>query len=92
MADMLGVSSETAWHLDHRIRAMMAEQNPLLSVIVEIDETYAGAPPRKRAKPEHKDDDNEPPPANPKGRGTKRPLLLVAGAMSSRGSSQHITA
>ncbi len=33
MAEMLGVSSETAWHLGHRIRAMMAEQNPLLSDI-----------------------------------------------------------
>ncbi|MCM8738524.1 IS1595 family transposase [Azospirillum sp. A1-3] len=78
LAEMLGVSYETAWHLGHRIRAMMAEQNTLLSGIVEIDETYAGAPPRKRAKPERKDDDRDPPPPNPKGRGTKRPLLLVA--------------
>jgi transposase-like protein len=78
MAEMLGVSYETAWHLGHRIRAMMAEQNPLLSGIVEIDETYAGAPPRKRAKSGRDDDDNERPPQNPMGRGTKRPLLLVA--------------
>lgn len=78
LSEMLGVSYETAWHLGHRIRAMMAEQNMLLSGLVEIDETYAGAPPRKRAKPEREDDDHDPPPPNPKGRGTKRPLLLVA--------------
>jgi transposase-like protein len=67
LSEMLGVSYETAWHLGHRIRAMMAEDNPLLANVVEIDETYAGAPPRKRAKPEHTDDDRDPPP-NPKGR------------------------
>ena len=78
LSEMLGVSYGTAWHLGHRIRAMMAEQNMLLSGLVEIDETYAGAPPRKRAKPEREDDDRDPPPPNPKGRGTKRPLLLVA--------------
>lgn len=76
LSEMLGVSYETAWHLGHRIRAMMAEDSPLLSNVVEIDEMYAGAPPRKRAKPEHEDDG--PPPTNPKGRGTKRPLVLVA--------------
>ena len=76
LSEMLGVSYETAWRLGHRIRAMMAENSPLLSNIVEIDEMYAGAPPRKRAKPEREDDD--PPPPNPKGRGTKRPLVLVA--------------
>ena len=59
MAEILGVSYETAWHLGHRIRAMMADRHPLLS---RIDETYAGAPPRRRAKPENDDDDSEPPP------------------------------
>ena len=78
LSEILGVSYETAWHLGHRIRAMMAEDSPLLSGIVEIDETYGGAPPRKFTKPELKDDDRDPPPPNPKGRGTKRPLLLVA--------------
>ncbi|HET8746645.1 MAG TPA: IS1595 family transposase [Ramlibacter sp.] len=77
LSEMLGVSYATAWHLGHRIRAMMAEDNPLLANVVEIDETSAGAPPRKRAKPEHTDGDRAPPP-NPKGRGTRRPLLLVA--------------
>lgn len=78
LGEMLGVSYETAWHLGHRIRAMIAEDNPLLSNLVEINEMYAGAPPRKRAKPEHEDDDRDPPPPDPKGRGTKRPLVLVA--------------
>jgi len=71
-----GISHKTAWCLGHRIRAMMAENSPPLSNIVEIDEMYAGAPPRRRAKPECEDDD--PPPPDPKGRGTKRPLVPVA--------------
>lgn len=77
LGEMLDVSYPTAWFLGHRIRAMMAEANPILSGVVEIDEMYAGAPPRKRAKPSRDNDDSDPP-ANPKGRGTKRPLVLVA--------------
>jgi transposase-like protein len=50
LSEMLGLPYSTAWHLSHRIRAMMAEDSPLLAGIVEIDETYGGAPPRKRAK------------------------------------------
>lgn len=75
LGEMLGVSYATAWHLGHRIRVMMTEANPILSGVVEIDEMYAGAPPRKRAKPSHDHDDA---PKNPQGRGTKRPLVLVA--------------
>ena len=75
LSEMPGVSYETAWHLGHRIRAMMAEQNTLLSGIGETD---AGAPPRKRVKPEREDDGHDPPSPNPKGRGNKRPLLLIA--------------
>lgn len=41
---------------------------------------YAGATPRKTAKPPRDQDDGNPPHANPKGRGTKRPLMLVAAA------------
>lgn len=76
LSEMLGISYPAAWHLGHRVRAMMAEANPILSGVVEIDEMYAGAPPRKRAKPSR--DDTDPPPSNPQGRGTKRPLVLVA--------------
>ena len=77
LSEMLDVQYATAWHLGHRIRAMMAEANPILAGVVEIDEMYAGAPPRKRAKPSRDHDDTDPP-ANPQGRGTKRPLVLVA--------------
>lgn len=45
--------------------------------VVEIDEMSADAPPWKRAKSSRDHDDNDPPPANPKGRGRKRPLVLV---------------
>ena len=76
LADMLGVSYGTAWHLGHRIRAMMAEANPILAGVVEIDEMYAGAPPQKKAKPSRDHDDQNPP--NVRGRGTKRPMVLVA--------------
>jgi len=85
LAEMLGVHYGTAWHLGHRIRAMMAEANPILAGVVELDESaasakrngeYAGAPPRKRAKPA-RDHDDQDPPKNPQGRGTKRPLVLV---------------
>jgi len=85
LAEMLGVHYGTAWHLGHRIRVMMAEANPILAGVVEIDESaasakrnggYAGAPPRKKAKPSRDHDDQNPP--NVRGRGTKRPMVLVA--------------
>lgn len=76
LAEWLGVAYQTAWHLGHRIRAMMAEDSPVLRGIVELDEMYAGAPPRKRIKPARDHEDDAHP--NVKGRGTKRPLLLVA--------------
>jgi hypothetical protein len=79
LAEWLGVAYKTAWHLGHRIRAMMAEDDPVLRGIVELDEIYAGAAPRKQAKParDHGPDDMVPAP-NTTGRGTKRPLVLVA--------------
>lgn len=76
LAEMLDVSYPTAWFMGHRIRVMMAEANPILTGVVELDEMYAGAPPRKRAKPSRDHDDGQPP-KNPQGRGTKRPLVLV---------------
>ena len=39
----LAVSYKTAWHLSHRIRSAMTEDDaPLLRGIVEVDETYIG--------------------------------------------------
>ncbi len=51
LSEMLDVHYATAWFMGHRIRAMMAEANPILAGVVEIDEMYAGARPRRRAKP-----------------------------------------
>ncbi len=65
LSKTLGISYPAAWHLGHRVRAMMLEANPMLSGVVEIDEMYAGAPPVSR-----------------KGRGTNRPLVLVAAKRS----------
>lgn len=43
LAGRLGVTQKTAWFLNHRIRIMLADNDPeLLNGIVEIDETYIG--------------------------------------------------
>ena len=77
LGEMIGVSYKTAWFLGHRIREMMAERDVLLSGLVEIDETYAGAPPRKKNK-SRDDDDDHGGWSGKTGRGTDRPMLLVA--------------
>lgn len=51
LAEMLDVSYGTVWHLGRRVRAMMAQANPILAGVVDLDEMYAGAPPRKKAMP-----------------------------------------
>jgi transposase-like protein len=53
---MLRVSYKTAWYLNHRIRAAMAEVNqPMLDGTVEMDETYIGGRLRGQGKGFHKD-------------------------------------
>jgi transposase-like protein len=48
---MLGVKSyETAWFLCHRIRSAMVDDGPLLSGVVEIDETYIGGKQSRRGR------------------------------------------
>lgn len=43
LANWLGVTQKTAWHLNHRIREMLIDKAPeLLEGIVEVDETYVG--------------------------------------------------
>jgi transposase-like protein len=43
LANWLGVTQKTAWHLNHRIRLMLTDNAPeLLEGIVEVDETYVG--------------------------------------------------
>ena len=69
LSKMLGISYPAAWHLGHRVRVMMAEANPILAGIVELDEMDAGVPPRSHAKSSRNRDDTDPPPPSPKGRG-----------------------
>jgi len=43
LAKDLGVTQKTAWFMNHRIRESLREKNsPLLSGMVEIDETFVG--------------------------------------------------
>ena len=71
----LGIGYRSAWHLAHRIRALMAA-DPLLGKrlagIVEADETYIGGKPRKR--------NGGPRPRRGRisGRGNGKPCVLVA--------------
>ncbi len=78
LSEMLDISYRPAWHLGHRVHAMMAEANPFLAGVVEINEIYGGALPRKAASPYRDQDHADPPPANRNGSGTKRSLVLVA--------------
>ena len=74
LSEMLGITYKVAWHLGHRIRAMMADESVVLSGIVEMDEIHAGAPPRKPHG-------GGPSGVKP-GRGPRRPLVLT---MAERG-------
>jgi len=69
----LGMRQPTVWSMMHRIRVAMAEdqkQSRLLHGIVEADETYIGGKPRKD------NFRNGPMDQNPRGRGTKKALVL----------------
>lgn len=51
LAAWLGIGYRSAWHLGHRVRALMAADPVLgsrLSGIVEADETYVGGKPRRK--------------------------------------------
>ena len=73
LSELLGLPYKTTWHLTQRIRLMLAAdveaglqaghggRGPLLQGLVEIDEAYAGAPPRKRAAPHPAEDNNDRP-------------------------------
>lgn len=75
LSQWLGIQYRSAWHLGHRIRALMAE-NPefarKLEGVVEADETYVGGPPRRVNRG----------PRRPRGqlstRGNGKPCVLVA--------------
>lgn len=74
LGEMLGIQQKSAWFLAHRVRAMMAwaVREPISAEIVELDEVYAGAPPRKKA--------GGGPTGVRSGRGPRRPLVLTAAA------------
>lgn len=42
MAELIGVTQKTAWHLDHRLRVAFADDGIVLDGVVEVDETYIG--------------------------------------------------
>ncbi len=42
MAQLIGVTQKTAWHMDHRLREAFADDGIVLDGIVEVDETYVG--------------------------------------------------
>ncbi|HEY9158274.1 IS1595 family transposase [Candidatus Binatus sp.] len=76
----LEVNKDTAWFMAMRIRRAMEEhpdQRALLQGVVEVDETYIGGKPRKRAR---RADEA---PHNKRGRGTKK--LAVVGAVQRGG-------
>lgn len=53
LEEMLGITQKTSWLLGQRIRAMMDTNNPLLSGMVEIDETFRGPTPRVQKMPDN---------------------------------------
>src|SRR5690606_3145909 len=71
----LGIGYRSAWHLAHRIRALMAA-DPLLgkrlAVLVEADETYIGGKPRRRNGGPRQQR------GRISGRGNGKPCVLVA--------------
>lgn len=73
LARDLEVNKNTAWSMQMRIRKAMCEQGPLLSGIIEMDETYIGGKPRKGNR---RDDDTEGGNKSKRGRGTdKTPVV-----------------
>ena len=63
----------TVWSMMHRIRKSMQDNGKLLEGIVEMDETYVGGKPRKENKKDKEDDNDK---CNPRGRGTKKTLVV----------------
>lgn len=74
LGEMLGIQQRSAWFMAHRVRAMMAwaVREPISGDTVELDEVYAGAPPRRKA--------GGGPTGVRSGRGPRRPLVLTAAA------------
>ena len=77
-----GVTYKTAWRILNQIRKAMGNDNTknLFKACVEIDETYVGGKPRKKAKKDDEDDDKK----NKRGRGTKKTPIV---GIKERGSN-----
>ena len=72
MSRILGVNQKTAWKLGHAIREMMDDRQGIagrLSGVVEVDEAFVGGKPKFRHGVKNK-----------RGRGTGKPIALVAAA------------
>lgn len=73
----LGMRRATVWSMMHRIRTAMANdpaEETLLHGIVEADETWVGGKPRKA----NRRDDRPHGGTSPRGRGTKKPVVIGA--------------
>ncbi len=70
----LEVNKNTAWRITMKIREAMtqADQRPMLTGIVEMDETYIGGKPRKGTKGDGEDGTHK------RGRGTKKAPVVGA--------------
>jgi transposase-like protein len=72
----IGVTHKTAWRMLKQIRLAMGniENQQFLGTLIEVDETYVGGKPRKK---NNRDDDNDNlPPVNKRGRGTKKNVVV----------------
>jgi hypothetical protein len=72
----LGISYRSAWHLGHRVRAMMAAEGALLAGVVELDETYVGGKLRKVHRERMLPAKDRP--VRKLGRATEKPCVFVA--------------
>ena len=85
LTSWLGSNYRTAWHLGHRLRAMMSEcasGQPLLQGLVELDETYVGGRPHRVHGEADLPADQRP--RRRQGRGTAKPCVFVAVARGGR--------
>ena len=87
LADWLGVSYKTAWHVGHRIRSMMAAEPILLEGVVELDETYVGGKPRKAHRERLLPKGQRP--KRKRGRATDKTCVFVAVARGGRVIPSH---
>jgi transposase-like protein len=74
----IGVTYKCAWRMLKQIRLAMGnpENNKFIGTLIEIDETYVGGKPRKVAKKDNDNNDDDLPPLNKRGRGTKKNVIV----------------